>query len=86
MHRRGGQAGGLAQVRVAHPAVLKEQLNDALVEILHKAQTYCPADPPADTAAESTPPASTDTHPRPLPRGPARPRVTTARAGRTSTF
>ncbi|GAA0685940.1 hypothetical protein GCM10010193_44760 [Kitasatospora atroaurantiaca] len=50
MHRRGGQAGGLAQVRVAHPAVLKEQLNDALVEILHKAQTYCPGGRIADPA------------------------------------
>ncbi|GAA2152528.1 hypothetical protein GCM10009760_49200 [Kitasatospora kazusensis] len=58
MHRRGGQAGGLAQVRVAHPAVLKEQLDDALIEVLHNWPTYCPGHPVADQGWRAAPGAA----------------------------
>ena len=35
VHGRGGQAGGLAQVGVAHPPVLDEQIHDLPVQLLH---------------------------------------------------
>ncbi|GGW10373.1 hypothetical protein GCM10010230_61500 [Streptomyces narbonensis] len=35
MHCRGGQAGGLAQVGVAHAPILDEQLDDLTIQLLH---------------------------------------------------
>ena len=44
VHGRRGQARGLAQVGVAHPPVLDEQLHDLPVQLLHGARTYSAPD------------------------------------------